>query len=162
MESSICRTACRPDRQIHDTVARSTAGEEESGGYEGMRRTLLPVAALCCLPVAVHAGPMEEAMKKLAPEERAHQACALRGVDTLRRDKRLPGADRIKTGITSAAAFDGSVVKANGGAVRAKGKWYSLKFTCAVTADRMKAVSFTYELGQEIPEAKWDAYGLWR
>lgn len=127
-----------------------------------MRCTFLPVAALCCLPVVALAGPIEEAMKKLAPEERAHQACALRGVDTLRRDKRLPGADRLKTGITSPAAFDGSVVKASGGAVRAKGKWYALKFTCAVTADSMKAVSFTYEVGQEIPENKWDAYGLWR
>jgi len=127
-----------------------------------MRRTLLPVVAFCCLPAISHAGPMEEAMKKLDPEERAHQACAIRGVNTLRREKRLPGADRLKTGITSAAAFDGSVVTAKGGAVRAKGKWYAFKFTCAVTADRMKAVSFTYELGQEIPESKWDAYGLWR
>jgi hypothetical protein len=105
---------------------------------------------------------MEDALKKLDPEERAHQACAIKGVDTLRRDKRLPGADRIKTRVTGAAALDGSVVTGQGGAVRAKGRWYALKFTCTVTADRMKAVSFTYELGQEIPEAKWDDYGLWR
>jgi Domain of Unknown Function (DUF930) len=105
---------------------------------------------------------MENALKKLDPVERAHQACAIKGVDTLRRDKRLPGADRLKTGVAGAALFDGSVVTAKAGAVHAKGRWYALKFTCAVTSDRMKAVSFTYELGQEIPEAKWDAYGLWR
>jgi hypothetical protein len=127
-----------------------------------MRRTLLPMAALCCLPIAAQAGPMDKAMQKLDPEERAHQACSIKGVDTLRRDKRLPGADRIKTRVTGAAALDGSVVTGKGGAVRAKGRWYALKFTCTVTADRMKAVSFTYELGQEIPEAKWDDYGLWR
>jgi hypothetical protein len=105
---------------------------------------------------------MENALKKLDPVERAHQACAIKGVDTLRRDKRLPGADRLKTGVAGAALFDGAVVTAKGGAVHAKGRWYALKFTCAVTSDAMKAVSFTYELGQEIPEAKWDAYGLWR
>ena len=128
-----------------------------------MRFGLLPpLAAFCCLCGAAQAGTMEDALKKLDPEERAHQACAIKGVDTLRRDKRLPGADRLKTGITGAAVFDGSVVTAKGGAVRATGRWYSLKFTCSVTADRMKAVSFTYELGQEIPEAKWDSYGLWR
>jgi uncharacterized protein DUF930 len=105
---------------------------------------------------------MEDALKKLDPVERAHQACAIKGVDTLRREKRLPGADRMKTGVAGAAVFDGSVVTAKGGAVRAKGRWYALKFTCTVTSDRMKAVSFSYELGQEIPEAKWEAYGLWR
>src|SRR6266850_2847828 len=127
-----------------------------------MRCKLLAVAALCCLPVAGQAGSMEDALKKLDPVERAHQACVIKGVDTLRREKRLPGADRMKTGVAGAAIFDGSVVTAKGGAVRAKGRWYSLKFTCSVTSDRMKAVSFTYELGQEIPEAKWEAYGLWR
>jgi Domain of Unknown Function (DUF930) len=127
-----------------------------------MRRKLVAVAALCCLPVAGQAGTMEDALKKLDPVERAHQACAIKGVDTLRREKRLPGADRLKGGVAGPAAFDGSVVTAKSGAVRAKGRWYALKFTCAVTADRMKAVSFTYELGQEIPETKWDAYGLWR
>ena len=125
-------------------------------------RCWLLAAAACCLPVVVQAGSMEDALKKLDPVERAHQACAIKGVDTLRREKRLPGADRLKTGITGAAAFDGTVVTGKAGAVHAKGRWYALKFTCAVTADRMKAVTFTYELGQEIPEAKWDAYGLWR
>ena len=132
------------------------------GGCEGMRRRLLAAAALSCLPIACQAGSMEDALKKLDPVERAHQACAIKGVDTLRREKRLPGADRMKTGVAGAAVFDGSVVTAKGGAVRAKGRWYALKFTCTVTSDRMKAVSFSYELGQEIPEAKWEAYGLWR
>ena len=127
-----------------------------------MRRKLLPLSVLCCLPVGALAGTIEDAMKKLDPVERAHQACAIKGVDTLRRDKRLPGADRVKTGVLGAAVFDGAVVTAKGGAVRAKGRWYALKFTCTVTSDRMKAVSFTYELGQEIPETKWDDYGLWR
>jgi hypothetical protein len=31
-----------------------------------------------------------------------------------------------------------------------------------VTSDQMKATSFTYELGAEIPEAKWEDLGLWQ
>jgi hypothetical protein len=46
--------------------------------------------------------------------------------------------------------------------VRAKSHWYSVKFKCDVTPDQMKALSFTYEIGPEIPEAKWDDLGLWR
>jgi len=105
---------------------------------------------------------MDKALKKLDPVERAHQACAIKGVDTLRRDKRLPGADRLKTGVAGAAVIDGSVVTGKGGAVHAKGRWYALKFTCVVTSDAMRATAFTYEVGQVIPEAKWEAYGLWR
>jgi hypothetical protein len=32
----------------------------------------------------------------------------------------------------------------------------------SVTPDQMKATSFTYELGAEIPEAKWEDLGLWK
>ena len=127
-----------------------------------MRSKIAWAMAVCCLPTASQAGSMDRALKKLDPVERAHQACAIKGVETLRRDKRLPGADRLKTSVASPASFDGNVVSGKAGAVHAKGRWYSIKFTCTVTADRMKAVTFTYELGQEIPEAKWDAYGLWR
>jgi hypothetical protein len=112
------------------------------------------MAALCCLPIMAKPAPWKRRCEARSRGQ-AHQACSIKGVDTLRRDKRLPGADRIKTRVTGAAALDGSVVTGKGGAVRAKGRWYALKFTCTVTADRMKAVSFTYELGQEIPEAKW-------
>ena len=31
-----------------------------------------------------------------------------------------------------------------------------------LTPDQMKATSFTYELGAEIPEAKWEDLGLWK
>jgi hypothetical protein len=127
-----------------------------------MGRRYLQFVALFCLPIAGQAGPLEDALKKLDPAERAHQACAIKGLDTLRREKRLPQADRMKTGVAGAAVFDGASVTAKGGAVRAKGRWYALKFVCKVTADQMEATSFSYELGSEIPESKWEAMGLWR
>jgi hypothetical protein len=127
-----------------------------------MRDMLLTFGLVFCLSETATAGPVEQAMLKLGPEERAHQACVIKGIDELRRGKRLPQADRLKTGIFKPAAFDGTVVAAAGGAVRAKDHWYALKFTCAVTPDQMKATSFTYELGAEIPEAKWDELGLWK
>ena len=37
-----------------------------------------------------------------------------------------------------------------------------LKFKCDVSPDQMKALTFTYEIGKEIPEAKWEDLGLWR
>ncbi len=99
---------------------------------------------------------------KLDPEERAHQVCVIKGVDAIRKDRTLAKADRIKTSITGRATFTGTQVSTKGGAVRAKDHWYALKFTCDVTPDQMKALTFTYEIGAEIPESKWEDLGLWR
>ena len=49
-----------------------------------------------------------------------------------------------------------------GGAFRSKGAWYQFSFTCTVTPDRMKVLSFSYKTGEAIPESKWANYGLWR
>ena len=111
---------------------------------------------------AAYAGSIESQLMKLDPEERAHQACIIKGVDTIRKDRKLPGTDRVKTSIGGRANYTGTQVSSKYGAVRAKSHWYALKFTCNVTPDQLKATSFTYEVGAEIPEAKWDDLGLWR
>jgi Domain of Unknown Function (DUF930) len=119
------------------------------------------LACFFTLATTADAGPIDRALMKLAPEERAHQACIIKGIETVRKDKRLRQADRMKTSILGPAQFTGTVVTATGGAVRMQHHWYALKFTCSVTDDQMKATSFTFELGQEIPKEKWEDYGLW-
>ena len=120
------------------------------------------LGALMLGSLAVEAASIDQQLAKLDPEERAHQVCVMKGIDTIRREGKLPKADRLKTSITTRAAFNGTQVAAKGGAVRAKSHWYGVKFKCDVTPDQMKALTFTYELGPEIPEAKWDDLGLWR
>jgi hypothetical protein len=127
----------------------------------------LAAVALLAPSVAANAGNIDRQLQMLDPEERAHQVCVIKGVDTMRKDPKLQGVDRkkvdrIKTSITGRAKFTGTQVSTVGGAVRAKDHWYGLKFTCDVTTDQMKALTFTYEVGKEIPEAKWDDLGLWR
>jgi hypothetical protein len=105
---------------------------------------------------------MDRVLKELEPEERAHQVCTLRGLDAIRKGSRLRGIDRVKTSTRSRAAFKDNVVTATSAAVRADHRWYSLKYKCAVTGDQMRATSFDYQLGDEIPEGKWEDYGLWK
>jgi Domain of Unknown Function (DUF930) len=119
------------------------------------------VAMLLAGTLAATAGPVERALAQLDPEERAHQACIILGIDKIRKDGTLPHADRMKTGVLGRATFSGQNVSTVGGAVRANHHWYRLKFDCAVTADQMKAKSFTYKIGDEIPRKKWDQIGLW-
>ena len=128
-----------------------------------MTRRIGWVALLFCMPLTAQATSFEDTMKKLDPEERAHQACILKGIAAVRADKKLPGADRMKTSIFGPAQFiNGTEVKAKGGAVRAKDHWYAVSFDCMVTADQMKATAFTYQLGKEIPKDQWENLGLWQ
>jgi hypothetical protein len=126
-------------------------------------RAWLALGALGCALVSTAAmsGSIKDQLAKLDPEERAHQACGIRGLDAIKHDHKLPGADRLKTGIFGRAAFVNNVVTAKGGAVKAHNHWYKLKFDCTVTPDQMKATTFTYEIGAEIPQPQWEDLGLW-
>ena len=114
-----------------------------------MLRRIATLAPLLLWPLAAQAGSINDQLMKLDPEERAHQVCVIKGIDTIRREGKLPKADRLKTSITGRAAYTGTQVATKGGAVRARSHWYGLQFKCDVTADQMKALTFTYEIGRD-------------
>jgi uncharacterized protein DUF930 len=126
-----------------------------------MRCKLSHIVVLCCLPGAARAGALDQALLKLAPEERSHQVCILKGLGTVKREARLRRADLLKTSIFSPAVLQGTLLTAKGGAVRTKNRWYAITFTCQLTGDLMKATTFSFELGDEIPKNRWDQLGLW-
>lgn len=105
---------------------------------------------------------MDRVLKKLEPEERAHQVCNLQGIDAVQKGSHLKDVDRVTTTIQKPATVKDNVVTARDGAVRARNRWYFLDFTCEVTANQMRVKSFNYKLGPEIPEAEWEDYGLWK
>jgi len=128
-----------------------------------MLRGLAAAVVMCaCVPAATSAKSLEKALEGLSPEFRSHQACILRGLAAVRRDPTLRKADRMKTSIFSPAVLDGTKLTAKGGAVRAAGHWYALSFNCDLTKDWMKATTFSFALGREIPERDWEDLGLWR
>lgn len=114
------------------------------------------------MPFPVSAASLEDSLAKLTPEFRSHQACILRGLPTVRKEATLRRADRMKTSIFRPAVLDGTRLTASGGAVRSAGHWYALSFTCDLSSDWMKATSFTFRLGAEIPHTDWERLGLWR
>ena len=128
-----------------------------------MRFVFVAFACLLVTPLAEAAPPSrnERALMKLSPEERAQQACVARGIDTIRRDKRLKGVDRVMPDTFERAQFDGSAVSAKGAAVRAGKGWYALSFDCTLASDQLKVTAFTYQLGDEIPQERWEDIGLW-
>jgi hypothetical protein len=126
------------------------------------KRIALALAVGCCALGPAIAGPLEQTLAKLEPQSRSQQVCILRGLDAVRRDPVLRKADRMKTSIFGPAALEGTRLTAKGGAVRSGTRWYALSFSCDLTANLMKATSFSFTRGAEIPERDWDRLGLWR
>jgi hypothetical protein len=53
------------------------------------------------MPLFAATGSFDDALRKLEPEERFHQACIIKGVYTVRRDARMRNDDRMKRSIFS-------------------------------------------------------------
>ena len=126
-----------------------------------MRKTILAGALGTLLTTGAAAESMERSLAKLTPEFRSHQVCILRGLEAVRREAALRKADRMKTSIFSQAVLAGTKLTAKGGDVRYGNHWRALSFTCDLTADLMKATSFPYVLGRDIPQGEWEDLGLW-
>jgi hypothetical protein len=104
---------------------------------------------------------LERSLKMLAPSERLEQLCDYTAMARIRSDLREFRPDRAVANAEKQSRMRGQTLQAPGGAFRSRGKWYTLSFTCTATPDHMSVVSFQYKVGKEIPEAKWQGYGLW-
>lgn len=118
------------------------------------------VAQVACSQ-AFGASALERSLDRLDPAERVRQLCDSKGLETVQRDARLRGANAMKSSIFAPASVRGAMLTATGGAVRLRGRWFRLSFTCTLTADQKTATAFTYQLGAEIPADHWERYGLW-
>lgn len=128
-------------------------------------RTLAFILATVVVLDATGAGAassLKKSLMKLEPEERAHQACVIKGLEAVRRDKRLAAADRLMPDTFRRAHFEANVVSAKGAAVRAKEHWYAMSFECKLSDDQTQAVDFSYKIGKEIPPEEWEDAGLWK
>ncbi len=101
-------------------------------------------------------------LNRLDPGTRLEQVCDLEAMSRIDHDANPYHPDRAKTDVISSPKHIGDTVAGAGGAFRSKGQWYSFSFVCKGSPDHLKVVSFSYKIGQMIPESKWASYGLWR
>jgi hypothetical protein len=105
----------------------------------------------------------EASLRKLDPTTRFEQLCDAEAMHRIGRSKSNPfRPDRALTAAVTEAVIKGDTMKGEGGAFRHRKKWYQFSFTCTASPDRMKIKAFDFRLGEEIPEKKWEDYGLWR
>ena len=128
-------------------------------------RRLAVTFGLCLVMIATSAAAenrIEHSLKMLAPTERLVQLCDYTAMQRIHKADGNFRPDRVIADGAKDPTFDKNTVIANGAAFRSRGKWYSLTFRCTAASDNMKVVSFKFQIGGEIPEDKWAAYGLWQ
>ena len=101
-------------------------------------------------------------LKRLDPGTRLEQICDLYAMQQIAHDSNPFHPDRAKSDVISRPRHAGATISGKGGAFRSGGRWYQYSFKCTASGDRTKVLSFSYQLGKEIPESKWATYGLWR
>jgi hypothetical protein len=101
------------------------------------------------------------ALGRLDPQTRLEQVCDLEAMKRIKQEQKVP-TDRAQGAASAEPKTEGHTLTATGGAFRSKGAWYELSFVCQASADHMKVLSFEYQTGKAIPQAKWEDYGLWR
>jgi hypothetical protein len=107
-------------------------------------------------------GRFERSLRMLAPMERLVQICDYTAMKRVRKEHRTYRPDRAVADATAETRITDNTVEAAGAAFRSRGKWYGLAYTCKAAPDNMNVLSFHYKIGDEIPESKWVAYGLWQ
>jgi hypothetical protein len=120
----------------------------------------VPVAAAAQSSLAE--ARFEKMLKRIDPSERLEQVCEYAALTKIGHDKNPYHPDRVVIASVSPPKVKGSVMTGTGAALRSHDRWYQFAFTCKATPDRMKVESFSYKVGDLIPESDWDKYGLWR
>lgn len=129
-----------------------------------MKQIVLTACAVLALTAPSHAGNsrFEQSLSHLDPTTRLEQVCAVETMARVNKDDNPYKPDRAVIYALSKPRVSGDTVSGDGGAFRSKGKWYRYSFTCKTTPDRMRVSTFSYKIGQAIPEAQWESYGLYR
>lgn len=105
---------------------------------------------------------IDNSLDHLDPMTRLEQLCAIEAMNRVRKDDKTYRPDRAITYALDKPTLDGHTMSGKGGAFRSRGKWYQYSFTCSATPDHKTVSTFTYKIGDPIPEDQWETYGLFR
>ena len=123
---------------------------------------LVAIVATPAAAVDKKAAKFAEGLKKLDPETRLEQVCDYEAMRRIGREAKEFRPDRSQSNAVTEPKHDGSTLIAKGAAFRSKGQWYQFSFTCKGAPDHLTVLSFAYQIGEPIPEQKWEEYGLWK
>ncbi|WP_245415246.1 DUF930 domain-containing protein [Hoeflea marina] len=100
------------------------------------------------------------ALRRLGTDERIIQLCDLEAMEQVHAWKAEFEPDLVVAYATSDPTLKDRTLRADGGAVRSRKRWYGISFTCDVSADLEKVKAFEFAMGEEIPESEWEVNAL--
>jgi uncharacterized protein DUF930 len=103
---------------------------------------------------------VEHMLEQLDPDARFEQVCDLEAMQRIGRDKTYRPERTIVSALANPQVAN-TTMSGSGGAFKSKGQWYQFSFTCKTTGDHMQVLSFSYKVGEPIPQAEWEKNGLW-
>ncbi|KQZ40894.1 DUF930 domain-containing protein [Ensifer sp. ENS04] len=98
-----------------------------------------------------------EGLSQLAADEQIVQLCNLEAMEQVHRWRVDFTPDLLVAYATSDIVLAGRNLRADGAAFRSKGRWFNIKFGCAVAPDIKSVAAFEFQVGDEIPESEWEA-----
>jgi hypothetical protein len=104
---------------------------------------------------------VESVLKTLDPDARFEQVCDLEALKQISRDGKTYKPERTIVSALSMPKVAAATMTGTGGAFKSKGQWFQFSFKCQTTADHMKILAFSYQIGEPIPPEKWEPHGLW-
>ncbi|CAN7249078.1 DUF930 domain-containing protein [Pararhizobium sp. LjRoot235] len=101
-----------------------------------------------------------KALQELALSERIVQLCNIEAMEQVHLWTSEFQPDFLVAYAMADSKLSGHKLQADGGAFRSKRRWYTIGFTCDVTADLKEVVSFAFRVGEAIPESQWEDHNL--
>ncbi|GGF53759.1 hypothetical protein GCM10007301_11520 [Azorhizobium oxalatiphilum] len=130
---------------------------------ETARIALLPIACAVLATVATVpalARSNEEALLRLAPSARMEQRCNAKAMGTIGRERKGMRPDELVAYAFADTKLKDGLILAPGAAVRSRGKWYRLSYSCQTADNGTQVTTFTYTLGSEVPRDQWSQHYL--
>lgn len=96
----------------------------------------------------------------LDPGERVNQLCAIEALEQIRLAAPQYAPDTLVSYAMSDPVTSGLMISAMGGAFRSRRQWFGLAFECTAAANLSGVASFSFRLGDPIPETEWEEHNL--
>ena len=99
-------------------------------------------------------------LMQLDPDARFEQICDLEAAKRIGKEK-IYRPERAIVSALDEPKIAATTMTGKGGAFKSKGQWYQFSFTCQTSPDHMQVLSFSYQVGEPIPQEQWEKSGLW-
>ena len=103
---------------------------------------------------------VKRGLKAFADSERVMQLCNIEALEQIRRAAPQYAPDTMVSYAMADPIQTGLMLTALGGAFRSRKLWYNVTFACVAAPTLDAVASFSFKLGDAIPQSQWEAHSL--